>query len=38
VAVFVQRGGGFQNAAPVAARIFDYYFHQRYVSEAEGTP
>jgi penicillin-binding protein 2 len=38
VAVFVQRGGGFQNAAPAAARIFDYYFHQRYVSEAEGTP
>jgi penicillin-binding protein 2 len=38
VAVFVQRGGGFQNAAPVAARIFDYYFNQRYVSEAEGSP
>jgi penicillin-binding protein 2 len=38
VAVFVQRGGGFQNAAPAAARIFDYYFNQRYVSEAEGTP
>ncbi len=38
VAVFVQRGGGFQNAAPVAARIFDYYFHQRYVSEPEGSP
>jgi len=38
VAVFVQRGGGFQNAAPAAARIFDYYFHQRYVSEPEGSP
>jgi len=38
VAVFVQRGGGFQNAAPAAARIFDYYFHQRYVSEPEGAP
>ncbi len=22
----------------VAARIFDYYFHQRYVSEPEGSP
>jgi penicillin-binding protein 2 len=38
VAVFAQRGGGFQNAAPAAARIFDYYFHQRYVSEPEGSP
>ncbi|KPJ50069.1 MAG: hypothetical protein AMJ38_02335 [Dehalococcoidia bacterium DG_22] len=35
VVVFVQRGGGFANAAPVAARIFDYYFHQRYVAEQE---
>jgi penicillin-binding protein 2 len=35
VVVFVQRGGGFQNAAPAAARIFDYYFHQRYVAEQE---
>jgi len=38
VVVFVQRGGGFQNAGPVAARIFDYYFHQRYVAEPEGGP
>lgn len=38
VVVFVQRGGGFQNAAPVAARIFDYYFHQRYVAQPEGSP
>jgi len=38
VAVFAQRGGGFQNAAPAAARIFDYYFHQRHVSEPEGSP
>jgi penicillin-binding protein 2 len=42
VAVFVQRGGGFQNAAPVARQIFDYYFHQRYVAEpedgSEGSP
>ena len=36
VAVFVQRGTGFHNAAPAAARIFDYYFHQRYVAEQEG--
>jgi penicillin-binding protein 2 len=35
VVVFVQQGGGFANAAPVAARIFDYYFHQRYVAEQE---
>ena len=38
VVVFVQRGGGFQNAAPAAARIFDYYFHQRYVAQPEGSP
>ena len=38
VAVFVQRGGGFQNAAPAAARIFDYYFNQRYVTQPEGQP
>jgi penicillin-binding protein 2 len=38
VVVFVQRGGGYQNAAPVAARIFDYYFHQRYVAQPEGSP
>jgi len=42
VAVFVQQGGGFQNAAPVARQIFDYYFHQRYVAEpedgSEGSP
>jgi len=31
----VQRGGGGQNAAPAAARIFDYYFNQRYVAEQE---
>jgi penicillin-binding protein 2 len=35
VVVFVQRGGGGQNAAPAAARIFDYYFNQRYVAEQE---
>ena len=35
VVVFVQRGGGGQNAAPAAARILDYYFHQRYVAEQE---
>lgn len=35
VVVFIQRGGGFQNAAPAAARIFDYYFNQRYVAEQE---
>jgi penicillin-binding protein 2 len=35
VVVFVQRGGGGQNAAPAAARIFDYYFHQRYVAQQE---
>jgi len=33
VVVFIQRGSGFTNAAPAAARIFDYYFHQRYVAE-----
>jgi penicillin-binding protein 2 len=38
VVVFVQRGGGFQNAAPAAARIFDYYFHERYVAQPEGSP
>jgi len=38
VVVFVQRGGGYQNAAPAAARIFDYYFHQRYVAQPEGSP
>jgi len=27
VMVFVQRGGGGQQAAPAAARIFDYFFH-----------
>ncbi len=27
VAVFVQRGGGGQQAAPAAAKILDYYFH-----------
>jgi penicillin-binding protein 2 len=35
VVAFVQRGGGFANAAPVAARIFDYYFNQGYVAEQE---
>jgi cell division protein FtsI/penicillin-binding protein 2 len=35
VVVFVQRGGGGQDAAPAAARIFDYYFHQRYVAQQE---
>jgi len=35
VVVFVQQGTGFTNAAPAAARIFDYYFHQRYVAEQE---
>jgi penicillin-binding protein 2 len=35
VVVFVQRGGGGQNSAPAAARIFDYYFNQRYVAEQE---
>ncbi len=35
VVVFVQQGSGFTNAAPAAARIFDYYFHQRYVAEQE---
>jgi penicillin-binding protein 2 len=38
VVVFIQRGGGFQNAAPAAARIFDYYFNQRYVGQPEGSP
>jgi len=38
VVVFVQRGGGFQNAAPAAARIFDYYFNRRYVAQPEGSP
>jgi penicillin-binding protein 2 len=38
VVVFVQRGGGFQNAAPAAARIFDYYFHQRQAAQPEGSP
>jgi penicillin-binding protein 2 len=35
VVAFVQRGGGFANAAPVAARVFDYYFNQRYVAQQE---
>jgi len=35
VVVFVQQGNGFTNAAPAAARIFDYYFHERYVAEQE---
>ncbi len=35
VVVFMQRGSGFTSAAPAAARIFDYYFHQRYVAEQE---
>jgi penicillin-binding protein 2 len=35
VVVFVQRGSGFTNAAPAAGRIFDYYFHQRYVAAQE---
>ncbi|MCJ7510831.1 MAG: penicillin-binding protein 2 [Dehalococcoidia bacterium] len=35
VVVFIQRGSGFTNAAPAAARIFDYYFHQRYVAAQE---
>jgi penicillin-binding protein 2 len=35
VVVFVQRGSGGQNAGPAAARIFDYYFNQRYVAEQE---
>jgi len=38
VVVFVERGGGFQNAAPAAARIFDYYFNRRYVAQPEGSP
>ncbi|MGQ9573318.1 MAG: penicillin-binding protein 2 [Dehalococcoidia bacterium] len=37
VVVFVHQGGGYQNAAPAAARIFDYYFNQRYVAEQEGS-
>ena len=42
VAVFVQRGGGGQEAAPAAAQIFDYYFHgpklaaKPVLSEVEG--
>jgi len=32
---FIERGGGFQNAAPAAARILDYYFNQRYVAKQE---
>jgi penicillin-binding protein 2 len=35
VVVFVERGSGFTNAAPAAGRIFDYYFHQRYVAQQE---
>jgi penicillin-binding protein 2 len=35
VVAFVQRGGGFANAAPVGARVFDYYFNQRYVAQQE---
>jgi penicillin-binding protein 2 len=37
VVVFVQQGGGGQNSAPAAARIFDYYFNQRYVAEQEAS-
>jgi penicillin-binding protein 2 len=35
VVVFIQRGGGFANAAPAGARIFDYYFNQRSVAKQE---
>jgi len=37
VVVFIQRGSGFTNASPAAARIFDYYFNQRYVAEQEAS-
>ena len=35
VVAFIERGGGFQNAGPAAARILDYYFNQRYVAKQE---
>ncbi|MDP2948326.1 MAG: penicillin-binding transpeptidase domain-containing protein, partial [Chloroflexota bacterium] len=35
VVAFIERGGGSQNAAPVAARILDYYFNQLYVANQE---
>jgi penicillin-binding protein 2 len=37
VVVFLDRAGAAsQSAAPAAARIFDYYFNQRYVTQPEG--
>jgi penicillin-binding protein 2 len=39
VVVFFDRASAAsQSAAPAAARILDYYFHQRYVSEPETSP
>jgi cell division protein FtsI/penicillin-binding protein 2 len=39
VVVFLDRAGAAsQSAAPAAARILDYYFNQRYVTQPEGSP
>jgi penicillin-binding protein 2 len=35
VAVFLQRGNGAGTAAPVAARIFDYYFSRGEAAQGE---
>jgi penicillin-binding protein 2 len=35
VAVFLEQGGGALTAAPVAAKILDYYFGQRQLSQAQ---
>jgi len=35
VVVFLELGNGFRTAAPVAAKIFDYYFNQKHIAQAD---
>ena len=34
VVVFLEKGNGANNAAPVGAKILDYYFHRQFLAEA----
>jgi penicillin-binding protein 2 len=38
VVVFLEKGNGAKNAAPVASRILDYYFHRQALAREAGNP
>jgi cell division protein FtsI/penicillin-binding protein 2 len=38
IVVFLEKGNGAMDAAPVAAQILDYYFHRQSLAEAPGSP